>query len=266
MAGEQNNGVVILNVYELPMDTSGVEDVRPAYASITSFFSKLLPSAGFGAYHTSLDVDGFCYSFAVGGVSKIPVANKHKYIPSHASFKESIVLGTVVTTTTTDNNNNNKNNNKISSTVQKCLDNLKKNFFTSTGYHLACRNCNHFTETFATALIVPMEDLLKKNPPVLKSYPTWCNRLARTGATILDKSADKAATKGSSNNEDDNSNNKPSYCDVIKEARAAVGIIDYDNDKKMAALSASMSDNNKRRKQKKELTEKQKQILAKLKK
>jgi hypothetical protein len=261
MAGEQNNNV-ILNVYELPMDTSGGGDQRPAHASITSFFSKLLPSAGFGAYHTSLDVDGFCYSFAVGGVSKIPDANKHKHIPSHATFKESIVLGSVVTTT--DKNNN------ISSTVQKCLDNLKENFFTSTGYHLACRNCNHFTETFATALIVPMEELLKKNPPVLKSYPTWCNRLARTGATILDKSSDKAATGTSttSNSEDNNNNNnnKPSYCDVIKEARAAVGIIDYDDDKKMAALSASMSDSNKRRKQKKELSEKQKQILAKLKK
>ncbi|OEU10696.1 hypothetical protein FRACYDRAFT_246449 [Fragilariopsis cylindrus CCMP1102] len=260
MAGEQNNNV-ILNVYEL-MDTSGGGggDQRPAYASITSFFSKLLPSTGFGAYHTSLDVDGFCYSFAAGGVSKIPVANKHKYIPSHATFKESIVLGSVVTTT--DKNNN------TSSTVQKFLDILKENFFTSTGYHLACRNCNHFTETFATALIVPIEDLLKKNPPALKSYPTWCNRLARTGATILDKKSDKAVTGTSttSNSEDNNNTNKPSYCDVIKEARAAVGIIDYDDDKKMAALSASISDNNKRRKQKKELSEKQKQILAKLKK
>jgi len=233
---EENS--VVLNVYELPMSTSGVDQLRP-YASITSFFSKILPSVGFGAFHTSVDVDGFCYSYAVGGISKIPVANKHTYIPSHATFKESIVLGSVTTIT-----------------VHKCIENLKKKFFTSIGYHLTYRNCNHFTETFATALIVPTEELLKKNP-VLKSYPAWINRLARTVSTGLDKNADKTANE--------NNNISSSCCVVIKEARMAVGIIDYDDDKKLAALSASVSDSNKQAKKKKELTEKQKQILAKLK-
>ena len=129
---------------------------------------------------------------------------------------------------------------------------MRTKFFTTTGYHLTYRNCNHFTETFATALILPTKDLLKKQPE-LKSYPTYVNRLARTGNSILDKSADK-------------SDEPP--CDVIKEARAValgIEISDCGDDQKLAVLAASMKDNDKRRKQKKELTEKQKQILAKLK-
>jgi len=244
---EENS--VVLNVYELPMSTSGIDQLRQ-YASVTSFFSKILPSVGLGAFHTSVDVDGFCYSYAVGGISKIPVANKHKYIPSHATFKESIVLGSMTTTTT------NNSSPFTSSTIHKCIENLKTEFFTSIGYHLTYRNCNHFTETFATALIVPMEELLKKNP-VLKSYPTWINRLARTVSTGLDKNADKTANE--------NNNISSSCCVVIKEARMAVGILDYDDDKKLAALSASVTDSNKQTKKKKELTQKQKNILAKLK-
>ena len=238
---------VVLNIYELPMSTPDVDQLRP-YASVTSFFSRILPSAGLGAYHTSLDVGDSTYAYAVGGITKTSISNKHRNLPPQANFKESIVLGSVSSSTTDSPSDTERS-------IQKCLDYLRTNFFTHTGYHLAYRNCNHFTETLATALIVPTTDLLRKRS--LKSYPNWINRLARTGSTVLDQSADK--TEGTTG-----------PCDVIKEATAAMGI-----DETVSSLSASKNNkaagagktnNDKQRKQKKELTEAQKKMLAKLKK
>ena len=236
---------VVLNIYELPMSAPDDDQLRP-YASLTSFFSRILPSAGFGAYHTSLDVGVETYAYAVGGITKTPIANKHRNLPPQANFKESIVLGSISSSTTDSPSD-------TARCIQKYLDYLRTNCFTPTGYHLAYRNCNHFTETLATALIVSTTDLLRKR--TLKSYPTWINRLARTGSTVLDQSADK--TEGITG-----------PCDVIKEARAAVGI-----DENSSSLSASnnkvgdgKTKNDKQRKQKKELTEAQKKMLAKLKK
>jgi len=85
--------------------------------------------------------------------------------------------------------------------------------------------------------------------------------LARTGSTVLDQSADK--TEGTTTT---------GPCDVIKEARAAMGI--DENTTSSSSLSASnnkvagagKTNNHKQRKQKKELTEAQKKMLAKLKK
>ena len=271
---------VILNIYELPMtpsnggadrqSTSSSSAVSPpmcwgvSMSSITSCFSKMLPTVGFGAYHTDLNVDGHCYSYAIGGVSKIPSCKTHKCLPNGATFKESIVLGTVNT-----NNKNNTDSNSSTSTtiVQNCLKNLQQHYFTPTGYHLANRNCNHFTETFALALVLSCEELLQH--AILKTYPKYINRLARTGSAVLDKNSDKAAATTTSvqNGNTHNINDSllpSSYCEVIKEARFAVGI-DVGDEQKMAKHLASLLDNNKRRKQKKELTNKQKSMLAKLK-
>uniref|UniRef100_A0A7S4AWV5 PPPDE domain-containing protein n=1 Tax=Pseudo-nitzschia australis TaxID=44445 RepID=A0A7S4AWV5_9STRA len=233
--GEENN--IVLNIYELPMSTP---DNEQPYGSIKSFFSRILPSTGFGVYHTSIDVNDNTYSFAVGGVTKISVSNKHRNLPPQALFKESIVLGSISSSTTDSPSD-------TAQSVQKCLDYLKQNFFTPTGYHLAYRNCNHFTETLATALIVPAADLVRNR--TLKSYPSYINRLARTGSIVLDESADK--TEGTSG-----------PCDVTKEARAAMEINENSSSK---TNKASSGQNGKQRKQKKELSEAQKKILAKLK-
>eukprot|EP00536_Pseudo-nitzschia_multiseries_P017725 jgi/Psemu1/314906/fgenesh1_kg.1764_\ len=237
--GEHN---VILNIYELPMSTPDDDQIRP-YASITSFFSRILPSAGFGAYHTSIDIGDSTYSYAVGGITKISAANKHRNLPPEANFKESIKLG-IVFSSTTDSPSD------TARSIQKCLEYLRANFFTPTGYHLAYRNCNHFTETLATALVVPMADLLRNR--TLKSYPSYINRLARTGSIVLDKSADK--TEGTTG-----------PCDITKEARTAMGINEDASSSTSSENKASLGKNDKQRKQKKELTEAQKKMLAKLK-
>ena len=250
---------VVLNIYELPMSAPpDVDQLRPYASALTSFFSRILPSAGFGAYHTSLDVGVDTYAYAVGGITKTHIANKHRNLPPQANFKESIVLGSIYSSSTCSTDSPSD----TARCIQKCLDYLRTNCFTPTGYHLAYRNCNHFTETLATALIVSTTDLLRKKRTSLKSYPAWINRLARTGSTVLDQSADK--TEGTTTT---------GPCDVIKEARAAMGI--DENTTSSSSLSASnnkvvgagkTNNNDKQRKQKKELTEAQKRMLAKLKK
>mmetsp|Transcript_7323 Transcript_7323/g.17858 ORF Transcript_7323/g.17858 Transcript_7323/m.17858 type:complete len:236 (-) Transcript_7323:520-1227(-) len=226
---------IVLNIYELPMSVPEGTQQGP-YAGITSFFSRILPSAGFGAYHTSIDVGNTTYAYAVGGITKTPVANKHRNLPSDANFKESITLGSVSSSTTDSSSD-------IARNVQKCLDYLRNHFFTSTGYHLAYRNCNHFTETFATALILTKSDLVERRN--LKSYPSYINRLARTGSTVLDQNADK--TEGTTG-----------LCDVIEEARSAMGVDDK-------TKITTNNDDRRKRNQKKELTDAQKKMLAKIK-
>jgi hypothetical protein len=51
---------------------------------------------------------------------------------------------------------------------------------------LVHRNCNHFTETFATALL-NYEDLMEGKPLLgrLNVYPVYINRLATTGAAFV---------------------------------------------------------------------------------
>jgi hypothetical protein len=217
------------------MSTPEDDQLRP-YAGISSFFSRILPSAGFGAYHTSIDVGNTTYAYAVGGITKTAVSNKHRGLPPQANFKESINLGSVWSSTTDSYSD-------VARNIQKCLDYLGTHFFTPNGYHLAYRNCNHFTETLATALIVSKNDLVQKRS--LNSYPGYINRLARTGSSVLDQSADK--TEGTTG-----------ICDVMTEARAGMGI-----DEKTKITKSN--DGKQKRKQKKELTEAQKKILTKIK-
>jgi len=123
--------------------------------------------------------------------------------------------------------------------------------FKGDKYHLANRNCNHFSETFAMALILGNE-LLSGTTPKLDKYPSWVNRLARTGTSL---------------GIDDGN-----VCDVVAEARIAAGAkegkvgweLSSANDK--GASAGTTTANNRSRSQKKELTEKQKAVLAKLKK
>jgi hypothetical protein len=69
--------------------------------------------------------------------------------------------------------------------VLEIVQNMKATF-SETAYHLVHRNCNHFTETFATALL-KYEDLMEGKPLLgrLNVYPVYVNRLATTGATFV---------------------------------------------------------------------------------
>jgi hypothetical protein len=116
--------------------------------------------------------------------------------------------------------------------------------------HSYLRNCNHFTETFATAII--LHDVLSEsgNHPKLKTYPEWINRLANTSKIVVSHDDDIVP------------------CNVLEEARKAVGAdrkvgwgLSSNNDKS-ATTNNQRSSNGKSTK--KELTEKQKAALAKI--
>ena len=167
-------------------------------SSWSSFFvSQMLPSMGLGAYHTSLRVGSnhdspytITYTFVANqGIvssrsrSRNDAQQQQQQLPSHATFKEEIVLGACSCTR---------------GQVQDILQRLSQYYFTKTSYHLVHRNCNHFTETFATALIhypafMNYHDSINSGGTITSPrslvasnfYPDWINRLAHTGAIVV---------------------------------------------------------------------------------
>ncbi len=115
--------------------------------------------------------------------------------------------------------------------------------FKGENYHVVQRNCNHFSETFATALILG-NDLLEQphKQHSLDTFPAWVNRLARLG-TITGL-------------------NDGIACNVMEEARVAAGVTGKVGWNLTARDKDTTSSGNS---QKKELSEKQKVMLAKLK-
>jgi hypothetical protein len=203
-----------------------------------SFFSRLLPSVGMGAYHTSIEVMDDRYTFAANaGIVK--TRSRNEGIPLGATYKEAIPLGACSV--------------KHRGEVQEIVNKLAEKFGPKS-YHLVHRNCNHFTETLATALI--LKDQLiessnqKKTTKRLKSYPECINRLANTGKMIISHDSDIVT------------------CNVLEEASKAVGAGEKVGWEFTTTGSKGQTDTTKKNKTKsggkKELTEAQKAALAKI--
>ncbi|KAL7506042.1 hypothetical protein ACHAXN_003414 [Cyclotella atomus] len=229
---------VILNIYDLlPGDQSNAAASSPSgTSSLSSFFSGILAPLGMGAYHTSVDVRGFRYQFGSGmGISRTaaPItggetAESRRVMPPNVSFRESIIIGQTWF-----------EKGEINEIIQR----MRNDKFTGDKYHLANRNCNHFSETFAMVLIHGAALLEEdKTDFTLQKFPAWVNRLAKTGTAM--------------------GLHDGNVCDVLAEARIAAGIKENCAETKKRAAKASSSAD---RSQKKELTEKQKAVLAKLK-
>jgi hypothetical protein len=237
MVPDASDNDVILNIYELIPDQQGqaaAANTSRSNSNVSSFFTRILTPMGFGAYHTSVDVHGYCYTFgAGGGIQKSKISNKAIHVPRNGVFKESITLGPCAL---------------ARGEINEVVNRLRRKFFTETSYHLLNRNCNHFTETFATALVLAGR-LSDQNPPCLKTFPAWVNRLAKTSTSLV--------------NHDD-------VCDVLLEARHAAGMDDkvgWDLASSSASSSLQKQQPVKERSgKKKELTEAQKAALAKLRK
>jgi hypothetical protein len=292
---------IILNVYTLnvqqsPSSSSSIESSRQQSSSMqasnssnsnswSSFLvNKMLPTIGMGAYHTSIRIgaDGpyaTTYTFACNkGIvqQKQPRQRRttttintetEEGLPSNAIFKEEIVLGSCTC---------------HRQQINEIIHILTTYYFTTTSYHLVHRNCNHFTKTFATALIYyqdyiqfyninnNMTSLSAVQQPkrfshnfIVSTYPDYINRLANTGSTIISHDTDivpchpyneayHAVTKRTMDEHpDDTSNNhkKSSW-----------------NIKSIISKSDSTTNTNNSKGTKKELTEKQKQLLEKIRK
>jgi hypothetical protein len=166
---------VVLHVYQLELEQGG------------SFVSRFLPSLGMGAFHTSLEVDGYRYTFASNaGIVKTEARNEG--VPSGAVFKQSIPLGVCAC------------NRAQLNAVIKQLGQV----FHGTSYHLVHRNCNHFTETLGSAIVL-YDRLVDMKQGRLKTFPEWINRLANTSKMVVSHDEDIIP------------------CNVLAEARKAVG-------------------------------------------
>jgi len=249
---------VTLHIYELHADNNNQPSTATdalasadgrAQATPASRLLPFLRTVGLGTYHTSLQVRSKCYSFAAGvGIAHSgnpltgAAGGADRCAPTNARYQESIELGSTTLS-----------QGRINEVVNK----LRSTTFTETSYHLMNRNCNHFTTTLALALL--HGDEMAGDPtchPKLDRYPAWVNRLARTGTGL-----------GCLNGEGEND-----ICDPEKEARVAVGAdekVGWDlgkgNAKSAAVDSKKGSGAGSNRGKKKELTEEQKKILAKLK-
>jgi hypothetical protein len=240
---------VVLHVYQL--SEAGAR--RNGNAAVAFLSRRLLPSIGMGAYHTSVEVDGQFYTFAANaGIVK--TKHRDQGLPADYvnAYQESIVLGASC-------HDRRGELNEIIQTLSQT--------FTPTSYHLAHRNCNHFTETLATALI--LRDQLSRdnynthapdnttpgtstnNNKRLETFPQWINRLANTGRMVIAHDDDIVP------------------CDVWKEAICAVGAdqkVGWD----IASSSTTTTLQNKRPSKssqgKKTLTPAQAVALAKLRK
>jgi hypothetical protein len=218
--------------------------------------------------------------------------NNNPTLPSHASFKEEIILGSCTCQR---------------GEINEILQMLTQRYFTNTSYHLVHRNCNHFTETFATALIYYQDFMDQKNamsnditasnssssrgirlrPPQqqqqqqrLSTYPDWINRLANTGANVISHDSDiipchpyyeayHAVTKMTLDNSSttacpiasdstDKASGRWGFSSVLPGSRTTTT---------GTATSSSTTTSSKAKKnEKKELTEAQKKLLEKIRK
>lgn len=136
-------------------------------------------------------------------------------------YRESIVLGQTWC-----------DQGEINATIQK----MREHKFRGENYHIVQRNCNHFSETFATSLILRDALLDQKQHQSLHTFPAYVNRLARLGTSLAGMDVGNT-------------------CNVVAEARLAAGLTTTASDNAPAANPGG---------KKKELTEKQKALLAKL--
>ena len=273
--------------------------------SWTSFLvGKILPSVGMGAYHTSLRIgtsDSDPYTTTYTFVANQGIVqekkrsrnnnNNNSTLPSHATFKEEIILGSCTCQR---------------GEINEILQMLTQLYFTNTSYHLVHRNCNHFTETFATALIYYQDFMDQKNamsnaitasssnssrgirlrpkPPQqqrLSTYPDWINRLANTGANVISHDSDiipchpyheayHAVTKMTLDNS--STTTSPNASDNTDKASGRWGFTSVLPGSRTtttgtATSSSTTTTSSKAKKnEKKELTEAQKKLLEKIRK
>ena len=136
------------------------------------------------------------------------------------------------------------------SEVTAVVARLRSKFGRDGHYHLLNRNCNHFTQTFATALLLQGCSKMKGGVYVLKTYPTWVNRAANVGTHAIDHG------------------NVCSVWEEALEASGQQGKVGWEFDDVRAGKGdvGKVSGEAKSKKaKKKELTEKQRRALEKIK-
>jgi len=142
---------IVLNIYDIHQSNS------------------VLYSVGAGFYHTGVEVNGYEYSFSPSGVLRT-----RPRLPEFGTLREQMTMGTY---------------NEGMSGINAVISTLRNSRFQQGAYDTMHLNCNHFSDAFCLAT-------------VHQSIPSWVNRMAGMGAlatskpSSADKSGDKMAAPG----------------------------------------------------------------------
>lgn len=197
--------------------------------------NNMLHSIGAGFYHSGIEVNGYEYSFSPSGVSRTSPR-----LPVFGTFREQIVIGEIQGGMTTFNT---------------ALNSIRRRFEPGA-YHIVSLNCNHFTDALCWELFQ-------------QHIPEWINRVARVGSSLLGSAA------GSSSKEEVFAAPgvpKSNKLTVEESSTASTGVLSWftssgkkaegENATTVTTVTTTVGKNASK---KKELTEKQKELLAKIK-
>lgn len=235
---------VILNVYDLHES------------------NRMLHSLGVGFFHTGVEINGYEFSFCGNGVVRT-----RPRLPDFGNFREQIVIGIY---------------NGGMQGVYASISTLRNDTFQPGAYHPTNLNCNHFSDAFCMALVG-------------QHIPNWINRAARIGSTMGVVAPTNSESRGAGAVEAFAAPGK------VKSPGTAAAVVKKDKDPpaptaetisitssifswfgwgqrdtaviqnsettpSIPVRGQSSSQANKKPTEKKELTEKQKMLLAKMKK
>jgi len=142
--------LIVLNIYDIHQSNS------------------VLYSVGAGFYHTGVEVNGYEYSFSPNGVVRT-----RPRLPDFGTLREQKTMGTY---------------NDGMSGINGIISTLRNSRFQHGAYDMVHLNCNHFSDAFCLAT-------------VQQGIPSWVNRMAGMGAMASSKpsssgSGDKMAAPG----------------------------------------------------------------------
>lgn len=144
------------------------------------WYRTFLPSVGMGLFHTCIQINGKVYTFdASRGIitQSMKSINIHR-LSDGSQLEETISLGTCPLQP---------------GEIQQIIQKLGTNYFHEKAYHLIHRNCNHFSETLALALIY-YQDLIDQGPDPkilqMSTFPHHINRLASTSGIFVKHDSD----------------------------------------------------------------------------
>eukprot|EP00600_Ochromonadales_sp_CCMP1393_P003393 CAMPEP_0174990440 /NCGR_PEP_ID=MMETSP0004_2-20121128/21322_1 /TAXON_ID=420556 /ORGANISM="Ochromonas sp., Strain CCMP1393" /LENGTH=249 /DNA_ID=CAMNT_0016244047 /DNA_START=71 /DNA_END=820 /DNA_ORIENTATION=+ len=127
--------------------------------------NSILHTVGTGFYHTGVEVNGYEFSFSESGVVRTRPS-----LPQFGELRDSIVMGTYTEGMTG---------------IYSIISNLRNDRFQPGSYDVVTLNCNHFSDSFCVAT-------------VNTHIPVWVNRMAEIGSNF---SAQPSSPTGGQSND-----------------------------------------------------------------
>eukprot|EP01038_Epipyxis_sp_PR26KG_P007001 gene7001-9566_t len=131
-----------------------MNNVQPIILNVYDLHSSnnFLINVGGGFFHSGIEINGSEYSFSEQGIQRTPPR-----LPQFGTLRQQITLGSFQGTLTE---------------IYTIIDNFSTTRFSVGAYNVVSCNCNHFSDSLSMALL---------NIHI----PDWVNRMAAVGNTIL---------------------------------------------------------------------------------